>query len=73
VTYSPDLTLSDYHLFRSLQHHFSESQFKSIEEVQKSFDEFIESKLSSFFRSGIPQLPEKWQKYIKTEGDYFED
>jgi len=33
--YSPDLALSDYRLFRFLQHHFCEFQFKSIEQVQK--------------------------------------
>jgi len=52
ATHSPDLA-PDYYLFRSLQHHLSESQFKSVEQVQKSLDEFIESKSPSFFPSGI--------------------
>jgi len=59
-------------IFRSLQHHLSESQFKSVEQVKKSLDEFIESK-PLFFRSGIRQLLEKWQKCIETERGYFED
>jgi len=71
--WAPDLASSDYHLFWSLQHHLSESQFKSVEQMQKSPDEFIESKSPSFFQSGIRQLPERWQKCIETEGDYFED
>jgi len=60
TAYSPDLASSDYHLFRSLQHHLSESQFKSdAKQMQKGLDEFIESKPSSFFRFGIRQLPGK--------------
>lgn len=58
AAYSPDLAPSDYYLFRSLQHLIG-SQFKSVEQVEKSSDEFIESKPSSFFRSGIRQLPER--------------
>ncbi|EFN78187.1 hypothetical protein EAI_08161, partial [Harpegnathos saltator] len=27
----------------------------------------------SFLRSGIRQLPERWQKCVENEGDYFED
>jgi len=52
AAYSSDLASSDYYLFRSLQH-FSESQFKSVEQMQKSLDEFIESKPLSFFLCGI--------------------
>jgi len=33
ATYSPDLASSNYHLFQSLQHYLSESQFKSVEQV----------------------------------------
>lgn len=73
AAYSPDLAPSDYHLFRALQHHLTDSRFKSDEEVEKSLDEFINSKPPSFFRSGIRQLPERWKKCIDSEGDYFED
>lgn len=54
---------SDYHLFRSLQHHLTDEHFKSskstVDEVQKSIDDFIELKLPSFLRNGICQFPEK--------------
>jgi len=73
AAYSPDLAPSDYHLFRSLQHHLCDSHFRSLEEVKKSIDEFIESKSPSFFRSGIRKLAERWQKCVESEGDYFED
>jgi histone-lysine N-methyltransferase SETMAR len=73
AAYSPDLAPSDYHLFRSLQHHLTDSQFKSVEQIEKSLDEFIALTPTSFFRSGIRQLPERWQKCVQSEGDYFED
>ena len=37
--YSPDLAPSDYNLFRSMQHGFSEQQFNSYEEVKNWIDE----------------------------------
>ncbi|EFN78116.1 Histone-lysine N-methyltransferase SETMAR, partial [Harpegnathos saltator] len=69
AAYSPDLVPSDYHRFRSLQHHrLADSHFRASEEVRKSIDDFIESKPPSFFRSGIPKLPERWQKCVESEG-----
>ncbi|CAK9825563.1 Mariner Mos1 transposase, partial [Anthophora retusa] len=38
AAYSPDMAPSDYHLFRSLQHHLVGSHFKSLEEVGKSMN-----------------------------------
>lgn len=73
AAYSPDLAPSDYHLFRSLQHHVADSHFTSVEEVEKNIVEFIDSKQPSFFRSGIRQLPERWQKCVESKEDYFED
>ena len=55
------------------RHHLTDSQFKSVEEVEKSLDEFINSKPPPFFRSGIRQLPERWKPCINGEEDYFED
>jgi hypothetical protein len=45
ATYSLDLAPSDYHLFRSLQHHFTDMYFKTLKEVRKSINDFIASKL----------------------------
>lgn len=49
-TYSLYLTSSDYHPFRYLQHHLSDTHFTSVEEMNKSIIEFIASKQPSFFR-----------------------
>jgi [histone H3]-lysine36 N-dimethyltransferase SETMAR len=60
AAYSPDTALSDYHIFRSLQHHSADTHFIEFEEIQKCIDDFIASKLVSFYRQGIRSLSEKW-------------
>jgi len=70
---SPDMAPSKYHLFRSLQDHLSDTHFETLEDIRKSIDDFIDSKPSSFYSSGIRQLPYKWLKVIENDGDYFID
>ena len=73
AAYSPDLSPSDYHLFRSLQHFLSGQRFQQIQDIEKFLKEFIESKPESFFYDGIHSLPEKWLKVIESQGKYFDD
>uniref|UniRef100_A0A1I7XT55 Mariner Mos1 transposase n=1 Tax=Heterorhabditis bacteriophora TaxID=37862 RepID=A0A1I7XT55_HETBA len=73
ATYSPDLAPSDYHLFRSMQNCLGGQPFRDEAEVRKRIDNFIASKLMSFFYEGIRKLPERWQKVIESEGKYFDD
>lgn len=72
ATYSPDLVPSDYHMFQSLQHHMGDSHFNTVEEIQESIEDFINSKPKIFFDDGISQLPERWSRVIDNNGDYFE-
>ncbi len=46
--YSPDLAPSDFCLFRSLQHHIRDMEFKTFEEVQNAVEEFSFLKNSRF-------------------------
>lgn len=71
--YSPDIAPSDYHLFRSLQHHLSEKIFETEDMLKHDIDTFFASKPPSFFRSGIESLATRWQKVVDCEGDYFVD
>ncbi|GBO99330.1 Mariner Mos1 transposase [Eumeta japonica] len=69
--YSPDIALSDYHLFRSLAHDLTDQKFTSYENCQKWVDLWISSK-DKFFQRGIRLLPERWQKVVECDGKYFE-
>lgn len=70
--YSPDLAPSDYYLFQSMQHGLADQHFSNFEEVKKWIDSWIAAKPTEFFRKGIRELPEKWEKAIASDGQYFE-
>ena len=71
--YSPDLAPTDYHLFRSMHHFLTEKKFFDVESVKKEVSQFFASKLTSFYEKGIKQLPERWEKVINSDGNYFDD
>lgn len=71
--YSPDIAPSDYHLFRSMTHGLSEQRFYSYEETKNWVDSWIASKDESFFRRGIRMLPERWEKVVASDGQYFQE
>ncbi|KAG5317544.1 MOS1T transposase, partial [Pseudoatta argentina] len=69
--YSPDIAPSDFHLFRSMAHGLADRRFHSYEEAKKWIDSWIGSKDMSFFRRGIHVLPERWEKVVSSDGQYF--
>ncbi|KAG5321136.1 MOS1T transposase, partial [Pseudoatta argentina] len=69
--YSPDIAPSDFHLFRSMAHGLADRRFHSYEEAQKWIDSWIALKDMSFFRRGIHVLPERWEKVVSSDGQYF--
>jgi len=71
-TYSPDIALSDYQLFRSMTHILSEQKFSSYGDTKKWVDSWITSKDADFFRCGIRMLPERWEKVVVSDEQYFE-
>lgn len=70
--YSPDVAPSDYHLFRSFQNSLAEQKLHNEDDVRKVVDKFIASKNQAFFRRGIHQLPERWQRVVEANGDYID-
>lgn len=70
--YSPDIAPSDFHLFRSMTHSLSYQDFQSFGDIQKWLDSWIASKDQSFFGRGIGLLPERWNKVVASNGQYFE-
>ncbi|CAK9818802.1 Mariner Mos1 transposase [Anthophora plagiata] len=63
---------SEYHLFRSMVHALAEKRFNSYEDIEKWISDWITSKDKSFLRRGIHLLPEKWEKVIANDGQYFD-
>jgi [histone H3]-lysine36 N-dimethyltransferase SETMAR len=72
AAYSPDLAPSDYHLFASMGHALAEQRFTSCENLQKWHDDWFASKEQEFFWHGIHKLPDRWEKCIASDGQYFE-
>lgn len=70
--YSPDLAPSDYHLFTSLNSAMGDKDFDNEAELDLWLHDFFASKSPEFYRAGIYKLPQKWQKVIDSDGDYFD-
>ena len=70
--YSPDIAPSDYYLFRSMAHGLADQQFRSYEDIKKWLHSWIASRDEHFYRNGIRALPERWEKIIASDGQYFE-
>lgn len=69
---SPDITPSDYHLFKSMEKDMADQHFQSYEEIKNWIDSWITSKDSHFFRHGIEELPKRWEKVVANKGRYVE-
>ena len=62
----------DYYLFQSIAHGLADQQFRSHEDIEKLLDSWIASKDELFYRNGIRALPERWEKVVANDGQYFE-
>jgi len=55
-----------------MTHSLFEQKFSSYEDTKKWVDGWIASKDADFFRRGILMLPERWEKVVASDGQYFE-
>ena len=70
--YSRDIAPSDFHVFRSMTHGLADQRFHSYEEAKKWINSWMASKGMSFVRRVIHHiLPEKWEKVVFSDGQYF--
>ncbi|RLU17526.1 hypothetical protein DMN91_009761 [Ooceraea biroi] len=70
--YSPDISPTDYHLFKHLDGFLTGKVFQEEKRVKDAFHEFIGSCSSDFFKHGIDTLVSRWNKCIEIDGDYFD-
>ena len=70
--YSPDISPSDYYVFRSMAHGLADQQFRSYDDIEKWLDSWMALKDEHFYRNGIRALPERWAKVAANDGQYFE-
>lgn len=71
--YSPDISPSDYCLFRSMQHFLSGKTFRNIDGIKTGLLEFFASKPTSFYKEAIENLVSRWSVVIDNDGDYIID
>ena len=71
--YSPDLSPSDYYLFRDLKNYLGKSVIADEKEAIAKTIEFFESKDEYYFSRGIDVLPERMQAVINNKGTYIVD
>jgi histone-lysine N-methyltransferase SETMAR len=71
--YSPDISPSDYHLFRSMRSHLAGNKFKEVQEVEKWIADFFASKQANFYAEGIHSLHGRWKQIMLTNGEYIVD
>ena len=62
--YSPDLTPSDYYLFRSLQNSLNGKTFNDDEAVKSHLVQFLTGKDQKFYERGIIKLPKKGKRSL---------
>jgi [histone H3]-lysine36 N-dimethyltransferase SETMAR len=55
-----------------MQHGLADQNFSNYDEVKEWIDSWIAAKEPNFFCNGIRQLPERWEKVVANDGQYFE-
>ncbi|KAK6728845.1 hypothetical protein RB195_006110 [Necator americanus] len=68
--YISNLAPSDYHLFRSLQHHLEEKRYDDRDNLENDLRAFFASRSLEFYAKGIRYLVRCWQKVVDVDGDY---
>jgi hypothetical protein len=67
--YSPDLTLSDYHLFTYPKNWFWSQRFNNYKELMQGVKTWLGSQTANFFDTGIQKLIPQY-KCLNSSGDY---
>ena len=68
--HSPEITVSDFHLFRSSENSPNGKHFNSLEDCKRHLEQFFAQKDKKFGEDGIMKLPGKWHKVVEQNGEY---
>uniref|UniRef100_A0A5S6R3X4 HTH_48 domain-containing protein n=1 Tax=Trichuris muris TaxID=70415 RepID=A0A5S6R3X4_TRIMR len=70
--YSPDLSPTDYHLFKHLELFLRGKTFPNEEAAKQTFRDFINSRSPGSYISGIQKLVSRWRRCADCDGAYFD-
>jgi len=71
-SYSPNLALSDYHLFPGLKTQLKGRHFSSNTKVIAAAETWLDRQCSEFFLTDLPKLEQQAKKCIELHGEYVE-
>jgi histone-lysine N-methyltransferase SETMAR len=72
LPYSPDLALSECHLFTYLKNWLRSQHFNNNEELMKDVKKWLSSQAADFFDTGIQKLIPLYDKCLNYGGNYVE-
>ncbi|KZC05248.1 Histone-lysine N-methyltransferase SETMAR [Dufourea novaeangliae] len=70
--YSLDLSPTDFHFFKHLSNFLNEKTFRNRTNVEDTVLEFINTRTLDFYQKGIRKPVSRWQKFIESNGSYFD-
>ena len=70
--YSPDLALSDFHLFGPLKDPFRGRRFGHESKLKSAMNKVVKTMSKDWFKQEIKKAAECWRKCIDLQGDYVE-
>ena len=62
LRYSPDLSFTDYHFFKHLDDFVRNKTLRTNKYVESAFMNFLTFKSQNFYRRGIKDLFDRWQR-----------
>jgi histone-lysine N-methyltransferase SETMAR len=68
--HTPDLALSDYHLFGPVNNALRGSHFADDNELKQRFRDAPRSRVMGYYNTGVQRLTQRWPKRVEKDG-YF--
>jgi histone-lysine N-methyltransferase SETMAR len=70
--YSPDLALSDFHLFLRPKKFLAGQRFLNDDDVTEAVKKWLSSQVATFYKEGIQKLVPHYDKCLNNCGNYVE-